>query len=41
MIAITNMQTTLNNDKVRINKRFLRMLKFIYTLVIIVKEIVA
>lgn len=41
MTGIINMLTTRNNDKVRINKRFIRMLKFIYAIVMLAREIVA
>jgi hypothetical protein len=43
MIATTNMPTTRNNDDTNTSykRNFIRMLKFVYALVMIVKEVVA
>lgn len=43
MIATTNMPTTRNNEEVNTSykRNFIRMLKFVYALVLIVKEVVA
>jgi hypothetical protein len=43
MIAITNMKTTRNNDNTNdlYKRHFVRMLKFVYCLVLIVKEVIA
>jgi hypothetical protein len=43
MIATTNMPTTRNNDDTNTsyNRNFVRMLKFVYALVMIIKEVIA
>lgn len=43
MIATTNMQTTRNNEKVNTSykRNFIRMLKFVYALTMIIKEVIA
>jgi hypothetical protein len=43
MIATTNMPTTRNNEDTNTSykRHFVRMLKFVYCLVLIVKEVVA
>lgn len=43
MIAATNMPTTRNNDDTNTSykRNFIRMLRFVYCLVLIVKEVVA
>lgn len=43
MIATTNMPTTRNNEQTNTSYRrnFIRMLKFVYALVMIIKEVVA
>ncbi|WP_339167159.1 hypothetical protein MKX75_23980 [Paenibacillus sp. FSL R5-0341] len=43
MIATTNMPTTRNKEEVNTSykRNFIRMLKFVYALVLIVKEVIA
>jgi hypothetical protein len=43
MIATTNMPTTRNNEQTNTSfqRNFIRMLKFVYALVMIVKEVIA
>lgn len=43
MIATTNMPTTRNNEEANTSykRNFIRMLKFVYALTLIIKEVIA